>query len=70
MADNHRPSHVLLVAALRSEFNDLTLDAMTIQLSEHRYDRGSLGVLVQAVHDAHDIADDAGDGTARHIATS
>ncbi|WP_433731083.1 hypothetical protein ACQP2Y_21775 [Actinoplanes sp. CA-051413] len=55
MSANHRPSYVALVAALREEFNDLQLEALTIGIREYRYNHNSLGVLAQAVHDAHDI---------------
>lgn len=55
MSANHRPLYVALVAALRAEFNDLQLEALWIGMREHRYNHNSLGVLAQAVHDAHDI---------------
>jgi hypothetical protein len=61
MPDNHRPSYVALVAALRAEFNFLSLEAIKIQLSDYRYSAGSIGVLTQAVIDAYDIAYDTGD---------
>jgi len=54
MSSNHRPSYVALVAALREEFNDLQLESLWIQVRGNRYDVSSLGVLAQAVHDAHD----------------
>jgi len=61
MSSNHRRSYVALVAALRNEFNDLQLEAMKIQLRGYRYYVGSMNVLFQAVHDAHDIAYDTGE---------
>jgi hypothetical protein len=55
VSSNHRRSYVALVAALREEFNDRSsLEALWIQMRQHRYDISSLGVLAQAVHDAHD----------------
>jgi hypothetical protein len=56
MTADQRPSFVALAAALRTEFNDLQLEALWIQMREHRYDLTSLGTLAQAVHNAHDIA--------------
>lgn len=64
MSEKHRPSYVSLVAALRSEFNDLQLEALKIQLEHNRYSRSSrssLGVLWQAIHDAHDVTYDPGE---------
>jgi hypothetical protein len=61
MPNNHQPSYVALVAALRAEFNDLSLEAIKIRLSGYRYTAGSIGVLAQAVIDACDIAYDTGD---------
>ncbi len=58
---SHSPSYVALVAALRSEFNALGLEALRIELGGHRYDRSSLGTLAQAVIDAGDINFDAGE---------
>lgn len=55
-----RPSYVALVAALRSEFNPMALEALRVQLAEHRYATSSLGVLVQAVIDAGDVTYDPG----------
>jgi hypothetical protein len=55
MSLDHRSSYVALVAALRVEFNDLQLEALSIGTREYRYNHNSLGVLAQAVHDAHDI---------------
>lgn len=52
--DNSRPSYAALIAALRDEFDSLALDALDIQLREHRYDINSIGVLAQAVRDARD----------------
>lgn len=57
----HRPGYVGLVAALRAEFNPMQLEALWIQMREHRYGTSSLGTLAQAVHDAHDVAYDAGE---------
>lgn len=57
----HRPSYVALVAALRAEFGQPALEAIWIQMREHRYNTTSLGVLAQAVHDANDVAYDAGE---------
>jgi hypothetical protein len=37
MPENHRPSYVALVAALRGEFNDLSPEAIKIQISAYRY---------------------------------
>jgi hypothetical protein len=56
---NHRPTYVALVSALRNEFNDLQLEALWIQMREHRYGTSSLDVLAQAVHDSHDLAYDS-----------
>lgn len=59
-SENHRFSYVVLVGALRSEFNPTALEALWIQMREHRYDTSSLGVLAQAIHDAQDITYDTG----------
>lgn len=59
MTENHRASYVALVAALRSEFAPTALGALRIQLEEHRYDTGSVGVLAQAVRDAVKATDAA-----------
>lgn len=64
MSDNHRSSYRRLVAAMRAEFNDLALEALWIQMRKHRYCIDSLGTLAQAVHDAHDLRYDAGEGGA------
>lgn len=56
MAEPHRLSYVALVAALRAEFNAPALEAIWIQMREHRYNTTPLGVLAQAVHDAQDVA--------------
>lgn len=56
MIERHRPSYAALVAALRTEFNPLALEAMKIRLREHRHDLSSLGTLVHAVFDAQDLA--------------
>lgn len=57
----HRPSYVALVCALRAEFDPMALEALWIQMRQHRDDRSSLGVLAQAVHDAQDVTYDAGE---------
>ncbi|WP_341720000.1 hypothetical protein QQG74_09945 [Micromonospora sp. FIMYZ51] len=61
MSEPNSPSYVALVAALRSEFNPLALEAMKIQLAEHRNHRSSVGTLVQAITDAGDVSYDAGE---------
>ena len=58
MSEIRRPTYVALVAALRDEFNPMQLEALGIAMREHRYNIGSLGVLAQAIHDAHDITYD------------
>jgi hypothetical protein len=58
---HQRPSYVALVAALRAEFGFPQRASLWIQMREHRYDTSSLGVLAQAVHDAQDVAYDAGE---------
>ncbi|WP_433460740.1 hypothetical protein [Micromonospora sp. CA-248212] len=60
-AETQSPSYVALVAALRSEFNSLALEALRIQLLPHRDSPSSLGLLTQAVIDAGDITYDAGE---------
>lgn len=55
-----RDTYRALVAALRAEFGPLALESIWIQMREHRYDTSSLGVLAQAVHDAHDVMYDTG----------
>jgi hypothetical protein len=55
------PSHVTLVAALRTEFNLPSLEALWIQLRDQEHNATSLGTLVQAVRDARDPLYDAGD---------
>ncbi|TDB84490.1 hypothetical protein E1091_17475 [Micromonospora fluostatini] len=62
MNENTQPSYVALVAALRSEFSPMALEALRIQLAEHRYVTSSISVLVQAVIDAGDLTFDPGDG--------
>ncbi|MFI2663209.1 hypothetical protein [Micromonospora carbonacea] len=61
MSQASSPSYVALVAALRSEFNPLALEALRIQLAEHRNSLTSLGTLTQAVFDAGDVNYDAGE---------
>lgn len=60
MADQHRATYRALVAALREEFQAPALEAIWIQVRDHRYNPTSFGVLVQAVHDARDVAYDCG----------
>lgn len=59
--DGHRPAYVALVCALRAEFEPAALEALWIQLRQHRDNRSSLGLLAQAVHDAQDVTYDAGE---------
>lgn len=61
MPENHRRSYVALVAALRGEFNELSLEAIKIEISNYRYNGGSISVLAQAVIDACDISYDTAD---------
>jgi len=62
MTEQHRRTYLALVAAMRAEFQPTSLEALWIQMRGHRYNTTSLGVLAQAVHDAHDLTYDAGTG--------
>lgn len=58
LVTKQRASYVALVAALREEFTAPALEAVWIQMREHRYNTSSLGTLAQAVHDAWDVTYD------------
>lgn len=60
MSTNDRESYRALVAALRNEFNATALAVIWGLIRPERYNVTSIGILVQAVHDARDDAYETG----------